>query len=173
MDKQGNENLSELLARFMNEQDARQAADDIEKGDKLLSRYPAHEPGEEALARIKGRVAQALNQRHAIGIRRRVWAVAAAAAVVLLASALTLKLFERQPTPTERARYASVIPASVWDGNDIKTDDVDIAVMVAEIETIENELFALNLDDDGGNGNGAVGDLEIELMEVGGDFWKG
>ncbi len=155
---------------------ARQAAEDIERGDELLRTNSAPQPSETLLAEIKNNVATAVRRRHSIAIKQRVWATAAVAAVILLVSAIALKMFDRPPVTTRTVASAAVIPAipaKFWESSDITIDDTDIAMLTAEVETIENELLALRMNEDFGNGNGAVDDLELELIETGGDFWKG
>jgi hypothetical protein len=53
------------------------------------------------------------------------------------------------------------------------TDDADIAVLAAEISTIENELYGVELSDSGVSGGLDADDLEMELIGIGSDFWKG
>jgi hypothetical protein len=67
-----------------------------------------------------------------------------------------------------------VIPDRIWEGSPGEAgDDADISVLTAEVETIENELQAMLSGNDSSNGNGTIDDLEIELIEMSGDFWKG
>ncbi len=174
MNDSAKENLRELLAGFMDAGSAKQAAEDIERGEQLLRQWPAPQPGAAALAEVKKKVAAAVRRRHRITLQRRVWAVAGvAAAAIVIVSAVALRLFERQPVEQTTLLYAAAIPERVWEGSDITRDDADIAVLVAEVETIENELSGVQLNDTGGNGNTAIDDLETELIEIGGNFWKG
>jgi hypothetical protein len=173
MDNSGKENLRQLLAAFLDADSARRAAEDIEKGDELLRAYPAPQPGEKVLAEVNRRVVEAVRRRRSIALRHKVLAVAGVAAAIVVLSAVALRFFAGQPVKQPSARYATVIPQRIWEGGDITTDDPDIAVLTAEVETIENELQALLADDDGSNNSVTVGDLEMELIEIGGDFWKG
>jgi hypothetical protein len=173
MNDSAKENLRELLAGFMDAGSAKQTAEDIERGDVLLRQWSAPQPADVVLAEVKKKISAAVKQRHRIALQRRIWAVAGVAAAIVIVSALALTLSERQPAEKTTIKYAAAIPDRVWEGSDITKDDADIVVLVAEVETIENELSATRLDDTGGNGSTAVGDLETELIEIGGDFWKG
>jgi len=52
-------------------------------------------------------------------------------------------------------------------------DDADLASLAAEIEQIESDLLAVQLGENGDNGSGAAAELELELIEINNDFWKG
>ena len=57
--------------------------------------------------------------------------------------------------------------------NDIAADDEDLAVFTAQIEQIEAEVQTLQSGQDTGNGESTLVELEMELMEINSDFWKG
>ena len=166
------ENLRELLARFMDADKAGQAAEDIERGDELLRTHPAPQPDENTVAGIKVMVSAAVSRRHRITLERRIFAVAAAAAIVAV-SAVVIKYFYGQPGEKTTVRYAAVISDRIWESSDITTDDADIAVLTADISTIENELYGVELSESGISGSVDADDLEMELIGIGGDFWKG
>lgn len=167
------ENLKELLARFMDAAKAGQAAQDIERGDELLRAFPAPQPDEDVVAGVKAMVSAVARRRHRITLQHRIFAAAAMAAAIVVVSAAALKYFDRQPIGQTPVRYAAVISDKIWESSDIATDDADIAVLAAEISTIENELHGVELSDNGTNGSAAVDDLEMELIGISGDFWKG
>jgi hypothetical protein len=170
MNNSTKENLNELLAGFMDANMAGQAVQDIEKGDQLLRNFPAPQPGPDVVAAVKARVAAAVRQRHRITLQRRIWAAAGVAAAIMLVSVAALKLFEQKPTEPTPAHYAVVIPDRVWEGSDITSD---ISVLSAELESLEKEITSTSVDEIGDNSNLSVGDLEMELIETGGNLWKG
>ena len=51
--------------------------------------------------------------------------------------------------------------------------DPTIATLTAETQQIERELYALQLGEDESNGENMLYELELELMEESGSFWKG
>lgn len=173
MNGSDSENLKELLARFMDAVAAGQAAQDIERGDELLRAFPAPQPDEDVVAGLKAEVAAVVRRRHRIAMQRRILSSAAMAAVLVAVSAVALKFLEGRPVEQTTVRYAAAISDRIWESSDITTDDADIAVLAAEISTIENELNGVELGDSGTNGSAAVDDLEMELIGVSGDFWKG
>jgi len=173
MNDSAKENLRELLAGFMDAGSAGQAAEDIERGDALLRQWSAPQPGDAVLAEVKKKVAAVARRRHRIALQRRIWAAAGMAAAIVIVSVLALRLSERQPVERTTIKYTAAIPERVWEGSDITKDDADIVVLAAEVETIENELSGVQLSDTGGNGSTAAGDIETELIEISGNFWKG
>ncbi|MHC4418837.1 MAG: hypothetical protein ACYSU6_09675, partial [Planctomycetota bacterium] len=99
--------------------------------------------------------------------------VATTAAVAIVMISVGIKLFEKE-TPVPKALALNLaIPATTWDSNNLAEDDDYSATLVAEIEQIERDLLALQLDENGGNGLSVVEVLEMELNEIDSDFWKG
>ncbi len=171
MQGQEKDNLQGLFERFVDSREAEQAAEDVRRGEGLLEDNPAPQPSRELTAEIKGRIEKALAQRYTpmqIAFRT---AVAAAAAVVIL-TAIGVKLFDRGSIETGTGQ-ASAIPAAVWESDDIAADDAELAALTDEIEEIGSEITALVLGENGGNGVIDTEELEMELIEINGDFWKG
>ncbi len=173
MNGRGEENLKELFERFVNSGQAERFVEDIREGERILREYPAPEPDGELTADIKARIGGALLRRKANVFRRTVYKAAVAAAVVIILAVIGIRLFERGGGEPERATYASIIPMMIWEGEDTAAEDADLAILTAEIEQIERELIAVQLGENGGNGSSAIPVLEIELMEINSDFWKG
>jgi hypothetical protein len=158
----------------MDAEEAGRAAQDIVSGDELLRTNPAPQPDENVVAGIKTFVSAALaERRHRIALHHRILSAAAVAAAVVVVSAAALKFYESQPAERTTMRMAAAIPDRIWESSDIAADDADIAVLAAEISTIENELYGVELTDNGTNGSASADDLEMELIGVSGDFWKG
>jgi hypothetical protein len=164
------ENLKELLAGFMDADMAGQAAQEIEKGDQLLRDFPAPRVSDNVIAGIKLQMAAASRRRHRATYQHRIWATVGVAAAIVLVSVASLKLFEQKPVEQTTAQYAVVITDSVWDGTDITSD---ISVLSAELDSLEKEITSTSVDEIGDNSNLSVGELEMELIETGGNLWKG
>jgi hypothetical protein len=171
MDAQNEENLKELFERFPASEQAGSRAEDIREGEQLLREQPALQPREELMAEIKSRVRKALQRKKANSFERAAFKVAAAAAVVAIMVHIGARLSEKGGM--DRIHTASLIPAAVWESENIVSDDADLATLTAEIEQLEGELLALQLDENGGNGNRELAELEMELVDIGSDFWKG
>ena len=173
MNGQNEENLKDLFEKFFNPEQAERAAEDVRKGEQILGEHPAPKPNDELIAGIKSEIAEALLHRKATALRRTAYKAVAVAAVFIILAVVSVKLFEEGGGEPERLVTASIIPKAVWESEDIAADDADLAVLTAEIEQIEGETMALRLGENGGNGNNAITELEIELMEIDSDFWKG
>ena len=167
------ENLKELFEKFAGPGEAEQAARDICEGERILAESAAPEPDGELIASIKAKAAQAVSQRRTITLRRRIYKATAVAAVFILMTAIGVKLFEKGGNRLERITTASIIPSVIWESESLAESDENLAMLIAEIEQIESDLLAVRLGENTGNGSEAVTDLEIELVEINSNFWKG
>jgi len=182
MNGQNEENLKELFEKFLSAEQAKQALEDVRKGEQILREHPAPQPDGKLIADIKVKTARALLRRKASAFKRIAYKAAAVAAVFIILAVIGVKLFEKgggEPRPyqvrgePERIITASIIPKTIWESDDIADDDADLATLIAEIEQIESEALALQLDENDSNGNIAVTELEMELIEINSNFWKG
>jgi hypothetical protein len=173
MSSQNEENLKELFERFANAEQAEKHVEDIQKGEQILRDYPAPAPDDMLIANIKAEIAMRLPARKAYVFRRKVYKAAAVAAAVVILAVVSARLFEKSDVVPQRVVYASLIPRVIWEGDDIAADDVDLAIFTAEVEQIQDEISALQFGEDGGNGDSTFAELEMELIEISSDFWKG
>jgi anti-sigma-K factor RskA len=168
------ENLRELFEKFLDSHKAQQAAEDIKSAEQILEKYSTPAPSAQLLQDIKARVAiKAAARRKAIAFRRVAYRVAATAAVVIITISVGIKLFEKEMPAPKMLALDLAIPATTWDSNNLAEDDDHSATLVAEIEQIERDLLALQLDENGSNGLSVVEVLEMELNEINENFWKG
>jgi len=167
------ENLKDLFARFVDAGSAEEAARDIDRTEAILRQYPAPEPGAAVLAKAKAAACEALMRRKAGESRRVMYKILAVAAVLFVAAVVAVKVFQPAAIQTPGQTVAAVIPSALWQGDDIADADADIAVLTAEVNQIADEILALRLGDNGTNGQGGVYDVEMELIEISSDFWKG
>jgi len=170
---QNGENLKELSGKFLGADEAKQATEDIRRGEELLGGHPAPEPDSQLVADIKAEIGRALVDRRANAFKRIAYKVAAVAAAIIVAAAISVKLSDRGAGETKEVVTASIIPAAVWESDDIAVDDAELGTIVGEIEEIEGDVLALELGENGGNGYEAIEELEVELEEIEGVFWKG
>lgn len=163
------ENLTELLRRFMDESAARQAQADIEAGEQILQAHPASLPSQQTLWTIKSlMIATAARRRRRIHIFRA--ALAAAAVVVVTA------LVGRYPSGSvdqPRVNIASILPTAIWESHDLTADDLDLAYFTSEIHQIETQMRDLETEDATPRESDVLDDLEIELISIETEFWKG
>jgi hypothetical protein len=66
-----------------------------------------------------------------------------------------------------------LIQQAIWESEDISADQAELALLTDELEQIEGEILALRLGEDGGESSREFIELEMELTDIGGDFWKG
>ena len=174
MNGQNEENLKELFEKFLDAGQAQRYAEDIEKGEQILREHPAPEPDDMLIANIKAEIAMHLPARRTYLFEHIAYKVACAAATIMILTGIGLKLFDKGGITSGPAQYASIIPAAIWESDDLTTDDTDLAIYTTEIEQIEEELLALQSGDYSGNGESSVTELEMELIEINNsDFWKG
>ena len=96
--------------------------------------------------------------------------MAAAAAVVVLA---LIGLLGPGSANRSTLSYVAIMPAVLWDSDDIVADDLDLAYFSSEIGLIEAQMQALDADESGVGGSDASDELEMELMAIQTEFWKG
>jgi len=169
MRDQAHENLIELLQRFMDEPTAQAADEDIQAGERFLDAYPALTPDARLIATIKTQMAVTAHRRHRI-VRLVHGSLAAAAAVIVLA---LIGLLGPGSANRPHLSYAAIIPASIWDSDDITADDLDLAYFSSEIGQIEAQMQALDAGESEIGAGTLVDEFENELMAIQADFWKG
>ncbi len=170
MNDRNEENLRDLFARFVDREEAAEAAEDIEVGEDILRQWPAPEPSGVLLSQIKSDMADRFvssGRRHLRWFASR--AAGIAAALVIVASVWT---GVQKDGGLGTSAVAGLIPTAIWESNNIAADDLRLASFTAEVERIENELKSL-LMDEGGSAESAIYEAEIELMGIQGEFWKG
>ena len=174
MDNQNQESLRELFEKFFDSEQAESCVEDIQKAEQILREHPAPEPDDMLIANIKAEIAMRLQASRAHHIRRMIYEVVGAAAVILFVTAVGLQLFRKDaPKPPGTVNYAAIIPTEIWISNNIAADDEDLAFFTTQIEQIEDEVLALQSGEDTGDGDNTLTELEMELIEINSDFWKG
>ncbi len=173
MEDRNQENLRELFEKFFDAEQAERCVEDIQKAERIFREHPAPEPDDMLIANIKAEIALRLPAARAHRVRRIIYEVVGAAAAILIVAALSLQLFEKDVPQNGEFVYASLIPTAIWESDDIAADDEDLAVFTAQIEQIEDEVLALQSGEEVGNGDSTLVELEMELIEINSDFWKG
>lgn len=173
MEDQTNENIEELFGKFLSDEDARRAAEDIQKAEEILREHPAPEPAGELLADINSKIAEALSAEKAKTRKLTAYRVAAVAAAIIILVAIGVRFFEKGPAETQTPVTITLIQQAIWESEDISADQAELALLTNELEQIEGEILALRLGEDGGESSREFIELEMELTDIGGDFWKG
>jgi hypothetical protein len=172
MDDRNQENLAELLEKFFGAEQAKSCLEDIQKAEQILREHPAPEPDDMLIANIKAEIAMRLPARRARLLRRRIYEAAGVAAAIVVLAALSVQLFRNGGGEHGRLR-AELLPTAIWESDDIPADDANLAVFSAEIEQIEDEVRTLQSGEDTGNSDSTIAELEMELIAISSDFWKG
>ena len=160
-----NENLDELFSNFYAEQEADEFKNDLNSFDKMLGRCSTSGPLAETIDSIKDAVAFKLSSR-----RHNKYAVlqpAAVAAIVLLIAFAGLKMNSRQDSTTEIAK--SDVTYTLFDEGETS----QLASLTEQIEQIEDALLSVRLDEYDTYTDDSYLELEMELSEINGNFWKG
>lgn len=174
MSDKNEENLKELFERFLDAEQAQRCVEDVQKAEQILREHPAPEPDDMLIANIKAEIAMRLPARRADVIKQFVYKAAAVAAAVIILAVASIRLFENDVIePGGAVAYASIIPIEIWESDDIATDDVELATFTAEVEQIEDEVLALQFGQDGSDSYNTIAELEMELIEIVSEFWKG
>jgi hypothetical protein len=169
MDRRNGEDLRELFERFVDAGEAKEAAEDIDRGEQILQRWPAPEPRAELLALIKAEMGARLAHRRSHRLRWFASLAAGIAAVIVIAASVWTAV-NRNVGP--HVMVASLIPTAIWEGENIVLDDLGLASLNADVERIENEVRALQ-ENGSRSSESAVDEVEMELLEINGEFWKG
>jgi len=162
------DNLKELLQQFLDAPAADAAGRDIQAGDELLRAHPAPAPEGRILFAIKAQMAATARRRHRI-VRLFRGAMATAAAVIVL---VLVGLPDPGAGNRSSLAYASLIPTSIWESDDIAADDLDIVYFTAEVRHLEAQVHALDAGEEQ-VGGAAPDEFENELMAIETEFWKG
>jgi hypothetical protein len=125
------------------------------------------------IANIKAEIALRLHASRAHHIRRIIYEVMSAAAVILFVAMVGLQLFQKPVIEPGMVNTASILPTKIWESDNIAVDDDNLAVFTTQIDQIEDEVTTLQSGEDAGNGDSTINEMEMELIEINSDFWKG
>jgi hypothetical protein len=174
MNGQDRENLKELFGKFVGDEQAEQVVEDIRKGEQILRSHSAPEPDGELIADIKAEIAVSLSHRKERTFRRIAYEAVAVAAAFILVAVVTVKIFEAEIIQPKRpVSSLTILPKAIWDSECLADDGADSAALVAEVEQVENDVLAMRTGENNSSGYEAATELEMELTEIGNDFWKG
>jgi hypothetical protein len=174
MDGQNQTDLKKLIETFFEAEQANRFVEDFRRGEQILSEHPAPAPDDTLIANIKAEITIHLSRQRIKHFRRRLYEAAGIAAAIIILAAISLQMLRPSDVqPTNGVYRASILPAVIWESDDIAADDEDLAVFTAEIEQIEFEIQTLDSGEEATESESRVTELEIELEEINIDFWKG
>jgi len=172
MENQANENIEKLFGEFLSEEESLRAAENVQKGERILREHPAPAPAGELLADINSKVVKALAAKGAKTRRLIACRVAAVAAVVIILIAISAKFFGKGPA-VQTPVTLEPMQRAVWESDGISSGQTELALLRDEVEQAEAKVSDLKFGRDGGYGGKEFVEIEMELTDISGDFWKG
>jgi hypothetical protein len=167
MERHTREDLTELFRLWLDPKEAQAAAEDVRGGEEMLKANPAPLPAPRMLEHIRLQMrSRSLHRRR---MRHFLESVAAVAAIIAIAAGLSWHNLQRTDSGIG---VVAMIPPALWDTDDITSDDVKLAYLNSEVDHLEAQVQAVE-DDDSDTGSGALNDVEVELLQIDTDFWKG
>jgi hypothetical protein len=172
MSNRKDKNLDELLKRLYGN-GAKEVGEDIAKGERILREYPDPKPDEETIILLKAKVAKAVAANHERALRRTYYRVAAFAAAVIMIAFVSVQLLERKPVESVQVATTVKVTEGISQDDGFFNGEEEMATLSAEVEQVGDEIMALDfgvaseeLDDD-------WIDVEMGLIDIENDFWKG
>jgi hypothetical protein len=154
------------------DKDVTNAEDDILKAEEILNKYPPPEPSEALLSNIKANIGKKLQSRKSIRQRIFIGTAAAAAAIIILVF-ISSRFIETKPKKVTDVSIATLIPEALWESEDIAADDPKLSSLIEQIETVESELLAINVADNGHAETTDFWEMENGFTENETDYLKG
>jgi uncharacterized protein YlxW (UPF0749 family) len=157
------ENLTELFAKFVDSEQADELAAEVTAADKIIDSFAAPEPDAEILSVININVKRQLNANRS---RQMIYRLAAAAVFLIIAT-MAVKLFQQTPAETPGLVMAT------WEIVEVTSADAELSTLIAEVEQLEADIIGLQYAEETTSQSSELNDLEMELIEIDSDFWKG
>ncbi len=163
MNADNEQNLKELFAKFVDSEQAEELSAEVIAADQIIDSFDAPEPDARILAAINANVARQLNARRS---RQMIYRLVAAAVFLIIAT-VAVKIF--QQTPVESQQLVMV----TWEIEEVTSADAELSTLIAEIEQLEDDIMGLQYAEETASQSSELNELEIELIEIDSDFWKG
>ena len=172
------DDLNKLLSTFMDSDSAAKTAEDFRQADSIFEKYKSAEPGAKLLANIKADIGRELNHSRASVIKTAMLRFAAVAAVFLVAVSVWFAMNRDNPKQNTSPAIVKITntasAASIWDSEDVTTNDDQYETFEREINQIESEIVAVKYETDSTiYGESELTEIESDLIEIQSDFWKG
>jgi len=168
---ENNENLNELLSRFLDERQTHEAAEDIRAGEKLLASFSVPACDQAVINSIKEQIEVRLEARKRQKLASSMFYRVAVAAVIIVLAISGVKFFPE--ANREQATVGKVGSGFIWDDEIGTGSDEQLTALTAQIDEIEASMLTIRLGENGVEGGMILTNLEMEMSEINGDFWKG
>ena len=162
-----NENLKELLSELFDVTEAAEAMSDINAGDAIIAGSPSPMPDE---AIVRGIKKQVRNRLWLSKRRRFVRRTSEAAVAAVLVIGVLIGLVITQ----SRHDSSAALNLNIWGEATLEVIETDpeYVLLIGEIEEIEASLLTIRLDEDSVE-NDDLFEIEMEMLEMEGNFWEG
>jgi hypothetical protein len=172
MSNRKDKNLDELLARFYGS-GAKKVADDIAEGERILRDYPDPKPDEETIILLKAKVAKAVALNREKAVRRTYSRVAAFAAAVIVMAFISTALLVNGPIGSRRVATTVKVTQGASGNDEFFYGDEEMATLSAEVKQVGDEIMALDMGVANDDLDSDWIDVEMGLIDIESDFWKG
>ncbi len=168
------EHIRDALEGLYGSEDAERVEREIAEGDALFDTSPAPAAGSELTDAIKSAVRAKLAER-----KRRARSfryVASAAAVIIIASLISFTAFNQkaeQSAPAPAVSADAAEPSQSGIDTDIWEEDVVLTAYSEELDDIEQTIRELRLGENGSEAESELSEIEYNMYQSNGDFWKG
>lgn len=164
-----NKNTDELLSKFFKPAEAEQIKNDFASADGLFEEFSAPKPSERTIKEIKRQINARLSVPKQAGWRNVLLRTAAVAAIVVVVFAIM-----QMGQKPESQQYTSIDTQA--DVSLTDEADLDVSLYETEAQQLRDELVTINLGEENGM-NGILVDridkIELEIIEIKNNFWKG
>ena len=154
------ENMDKLLSSLLDTNEAARTKQDIQLGDKIINGFTSPEPDPVVVSKIKTRISVRLTQRNKF--RTAAWR-ATAAAVIIIVTAIGARFIGNDNNMSKNQQNVAAI---IWN------DDI-LTSLAGQIEEIESDMLNIRLDEYGSENGEVFIELEHDIAEINGEFWKG
>ena len=164
-----NENLDDLLSGFYDQQQSSEFKNNLNSLQELLDADPAPRPSSQTIDKIKNAIADrlVLSQKR---WRYNFVSKFAVAAVLLMVAIAGVKMIDQRPDG-QIAERGKAFAGNIFDEQQFS--QAEISVLTREVEQIEDSMLTIRLDEFDTYQSDSFLEIETELTEINGDFWKG
>lgn len=173
MKPENKENLKEIFGKFMTAEQAEKAVEEIKHGENILRDNPAVEPDDRLVSSIKAEVVAKLRYQKTNTLSRIVLKTAAVAALFAVLAVVSTRLLQKQTSNTKENIPIAVLPQRLWENGADSSQNTELGVLTAEVEQINKDLTNLQLGSEPSNGSKNLTEIEMKLMAIATNFWKG
>jgi hypothetical protein len=136
------ENLRELIEKFIDAKKAGMYLEDIEAGERILREHPAPEPDDMVLANIKANMMLHKVPQRTVTFRKKIFEALAVAASIVIIAGISLRSINLTEAPKGPPNTGSLLPAGWW-----TLEDRGYAKVLNDYRNINTELTQLEEED--------------------------